>query len=45
MNATASKRVGILLKYVVPLLVTVGLCWLLLRGMDQIGRASCRERV
>ena len=34
MNATASKRVGILLKYVVPLLVTVGLCWLLLRGMD-----------
>lgn len=34
MNATASKRVGILLKYVVPLVISIGLCWLLLRDMD-----------
>ena len=31
---TAGKATGILLKYVLPPVITVGLCWMLLRDID-----------
>ncbi|MCM1162909.1 MAG: flippase-like domain-containing protein [Muribaculaceae bacterium] len=49
MNKTASSRTGILLKYVVPLIISVGLCWLLFKGMDlkemwRVMKAECNFR-
>lgn len=34
MKKTTSKRLGVIMRYVIPLIISVGLCWLLLRGMD-----------
>ncbi|MCM1521701.1 MAG: flippase-like domain-containing protein [Muribaculaceae bacterium] len=49
MEKTASSRTGMLLKYVVPLIISAGLCWLLFKGMDikemwHVMRTECNFR-
>lgn len=49
MNKNVSSRTRLLLKYIVPLIISAGLCWLLFRDMDlremwRVMRAECNFR-